>query len=151
MWNSLARAETVYPKNVPVCTMLHPRTSQSWKFHENPFMRFSVMLLTEKQTDRPTTGNNIVDIIQDIHSIFTDNNVSLVLVWFHAFLCISERGFLGPVSVRPMTSQFKDIVTRSQNHKTGKCIFCGEWVQNFVWNFKGALWNFTQNFEPYIL
>ena len=29
-----------------------------------------------------------------------------------------------------------------------KCIFCGVWVQNFVWNFKGALWNFTQNFEP---
>ena len=22
------------------------------------------------------------------------------------------------------------------------------WVQNFVWNFKGHLWNFTQNFEP---
>ena len=21
------------------------------------------------------------------------------------------------------------------------------WVQNFVWNFKGALWNFTQNLE----
>ena len=24
------------------------------------------------------------------------------------------------------------------------CIFCGVWVQNFLWNFKGALWNFTQ-------
>ena len=22
------------------------------------------------------------------------------------------------------------------------------WVQYFVWNFKGLLWNFTQNFEP---
>ena len=32
--------------------------------------------------------------------------------------------------------------------KTVKCIFCGVWVQNFVWNFKGHLWNFTQNFEP---
>ena len=29
-----------------------------------------------------------------------------------------------------------------------KCIFCNVWVQNFVWNFKGAFWNFTQNFEP---
>ena len=28
------------------------------------------------------------------------------------------------------------------------CIFCGVCVQNFAWNFKGALWNFTQNFEP---
>ena len=33
-------------------------------------------------------------------------------------------------------------------YKTVKCIFCGVWVQNFVWNFKGHLWNFTQNFDP---
>ena len=56
--------------------------------------------------------------------------------------------FLGPVSRRLMTSQFKDIVTHTQNMKTVKCIVCHIWVQNFVWNFKGALWNFTQNFEP---
>ena len=55
---------------------------------------------------------------------------------------------LGPASWRLMTSQFKDIVTHMQNYKTVKCIFCGVWVQNFGWNFKGALWNFTQNFEP---
>ena len=54
----------------------------------------------------------------------------------------------GPVSRRLMTSQFKDIVTHMQKYKTVKCIFCGAWVQKFVWNFKGALWNFTQNFEP---
>ena len=54
----------------------------------------------------------------------------------------------GRVSLRLMTSQFKDIVTHTQKLKTVKCIFCGVWVQNFVWNFKGALWNFTQNFEP---
>ena len=54
----------------------------------------------------------------------------------------------GPVSLRLMTSQFKDIVTHTQKSKTVKCKFCGVWVQNFVWNFKGALWNFTQNFEP---
>ena len=54
----------------------------------------------------------------------------------------------GPVSLRLMTSQFKDIVTRTQKMKIVKCTFCGVWVQNFVWNFKGALWNFTQNFEP---
>ena len=29
-----------------------------------------------------------------------------------------------------------------------KCIFCGVRVQNFVWNFKGYLWNFTQNYDP---
>ena len=28
-----------------------------------------------------------------------------------------------------------------------KCTFCSAWVQNFEWNFKGALWNFTQNLE----
>ena len=53
----------------------------------------------------------------------------------------------GPVSLSLMTSQFKDIVTHTQKLKTAKCIFCGLWVQNFVWNFKGAIWNFTQNFE----
>ena len=59
--------------------------------------------------------------------------------------CISVHR---PVSLRLMTSQFKEIVTHTQKLKTVKCIFCGVWVQNFVWNFKGALWNFTQNFEP---
>ena len=29
-----------------------------------------------------------------------------------------------------------------------KCIFCGVWVYYFVWNFKGTLWIFAQNFEP---
>ena len=55
---------------------------------------------------------------------------------------------LGPVSLRLMTSQFKDIVTHTQKYMTVKCTFYGVWVQNFVWNFKGALWNFTQSFEP---
>ena len=53
-----------------------------------------------------------------------------------------------PVSLRLMTSQFKDIVTHTQKVKTVKCILCGVWVQNFVWNFKGVFWNFTQKFEP---
>ena len=53
----------------------------------------------------------------------------------------------GPVSLRIMTSQFKDIVSHAHKSKPVKCIFCDVWVQNFVWNFKGALWNFTQNFE----
>ena len=55
---------------------------------------------------------------------------------------------LGTVSLRLMASQFKDIVTHTQKLKTVKCIFCGVWVQNFVWNFNCALRNFTQNFEP---
>ena len=55
---------------------------------------------------------------------------------------------LGPVSLRLMTSQFKDILTHMQKLKTVKCIFCGVWVQNFVWNFKRALWNFRKNFGP---
>ena len=49
----------------------------------------------------------------------------------------------GPVSLRLMTSQFKDIVTHTQKYMTVKCTFYGVWVQNFVWNFKDALWNFT--------
>ena len=40
------------------------------------------------------------------------------------------------------------MVTHTLKYKTVKCVLCSVWVQNFVWNFKGALWNFTQNFEP---
>ena len=74
--------------------------------------------------------------------------------WHPAFKWIavtwegSRMAVQGPVSLRLMTSQFKDIVTHTQKMKTVKCTLCGVWVQNFVWNFKGALWNFTQNFEP---
>ena len=28
--------------------------------------------------------------------------------------------------------------------KSVKCIFCGTWAQNLMWNFIGARWNFTQ-------
>ena len=75
-----------------------------------------------------------------------------LLKWVSAILYI--RGWcvfvvdLGPVSLRLMTSQYKDIVTHTQKYMTVKCTFYGVWVQNFVWNFKGALWYFTQNFEP---
>ena len=54
----------------------------------------------------------------------------------------------GPVSLRLMTSQFKYIVSHTQQLKPVKCIYYGVWVQTFVWYFKGALWNCTQNFEP---
>ena len=70
------------------------------------------------------------------------DNASFSNLWLWWF------AFLGPVSLRLMTSQFKYIVTHTQKLETVKCIFCGVWVQNFAWNFKGALWNFTQNFEP---
>ena len=43
---------------------------------------------------------------------------------------------LKPVSQRLMTSQFKDILTHTQKLKAVECIFCGVWVQDFVWNFK---------------
>ena len=32
-----------------------------------------------------------------------------------------------------------------------KCISCGVWVQDFVWNFKGALWNFNPYVAKYVL
>ena len=31
--------------------------------------------------------------------------------------------------------------------KSAKCMLSDLWVQNFGWNFKGVLWNFTKNFE----
>ena len=29
-----------------------------------------------------------------------------------------------------------------------KVVFCGAWVQFYLWNFIGTRWNFTQTFEP---
>ena len=74
--------------------------------------------------------------------IFASNNQHYVL---YSLFSVDH---LEPVSLRLMTSQFKDIVTHTQILKTVKCIFFGVWVQNFVLNFKGHLWNFTQNLEP---
>ena len=42
---------------------------------------------------------------------------------------VGELGHMGPVSLRLMTSQFKDIVTHTQKYMTVKCTFCGVWVQ----------------------
>ena len=53
----------------------------------------------------------------------------------------------GAVSLRLMTSPFKDIINHTQQWSI-KCIFCGVWVRKFMWNFKGTLWNFIHNFEP---
>ena len=51
-----------------------------------------------------------------------------------------------------LTKAYDVTIQRYRNShakiEDSKCIFCGVWVQNVVWNFKGALWNFTQNFEP---
>ena len=51
------------------------------------------------------------------------------------------------ISLRFMTSQLKNIVTHTGEYNAVKCIVFGVWVQNFVWNLKGTLWNFAQNFE----
>ena len=45
VWNSL-------PQNVPECSLFHAGPILSWKFHENPFARFS--LHTDRQTGRQT-------------------------------------------------------------------------------------------------
>ena len=62
--------------------------------------------------------------------------------------CFKSIYSLGPVSLRFMTSQFKDIVNYApQKFKLVKCIFCNVWVPNFAWIFEGCLWDYTQNFE----
>ena len=66
-----------------------------------------------------------------------------------AYACLSWKKIsticsLGTVSLRLMASQFKDWF-KSHKKKSIKSIFC-LCVQNFVWNFKCAFWNFTQNF-----
>ena len=61
---------------------------------------------------------------------------------------LSWSGLLGPISITLIMSQFNDKITHTQKLKTVKWIFCGVWVQNFIRNFKCALGNFTQNFEP---
>ena len=77
--------------------------------------------------------------------IFFLNTVLHVLLWIPL---VSNVKCLGPNCLRFMASQFKDIVTHTQKYRTTKYIFYGLWVQKFLWNFTGALWNFTQNFEP---
>ena len=46
--------------------------------------------------------------------------------------CCVERGYLGPVSL--ITNQrYRKSHTKL---KSTKCIFCGWWVQNFMWTFE---------------
>ena len=65
----------------------------------------------------------------------------------------------GVVSLKPMTSQFKDILNYVQTKtkiskmhilqtEISKMHILRCMVQNFMWNFKDALWNFARNFEP---
>ena len=54
----------------------------------------------------------------------------------------------GVVRLRLMASQYHNFVYHKEKQKSVKCICCDVWAQNFVWNSKGALWNFTHNFEP---
>ena len=53
-----------------------------WKFHENPFSRFSIMLLTDRQTDRQTDERAIGDC-------------ALAKIW--RFVCETETNFWYPV------------------------------------------------------
>ena len=63
-------------------------------------------------------------------------------IWWPLHICALDPR-LGPISLRLMTSQFKDIISHTQKLKPVKSIFCHVWLQNFVWNFKWHLWNFT--------
>ena len=55
-----------------------------------------------------------------------------------------------PISLRIMTSQFKDNVTHMQNYKTIKCIFCGVWVQKFCVKFQRCPLKFHKKFHQKI-
>ena len=79
-----------------------------------------------------------------------DNTLISKWIWMYRTIYISKHRltYQRPVLLKHTASQFKDIVTDTQKYMPIKCILCSVWVQNFVWNFKGALWNFTQNFKP---
>ena len=81
----------------------------------------------------------------------------LIIGWVHTQnnLCTSPRGQwvncpreacnLGPISLRCCnfnTSQFIKLLTPRKMHIL-QCV-----GSNFVWNFKGHIWNFAQNFGP---
>ena len=55
---------------------------------------------------------------------------------------------LVPISLRLMMSQLKDIASHTKI-KVSKMHILRCMVQNFVWNFKDTLWNFTQILNPY--
>ena len=46
-----------------------------WKIHENPFHRFPVMLLTDRQTDRQTDGQTLNRVV------FVQNRSRLIMQW----------------------------------------------------------------------
>ena len=60
--------------------------------------------------------------------------------------CKQKGPSVWPVPLRPITSQFKDIVSHTQKLKSVKCIFCNICVHNFVCNFNGALLKFHTTF-----
>ena len=82
--------------------------------------------------------------------------VNDVVVWdkhlFHGWCeTTAVSADQGPVSLRLMTSQFKDIVTHTQKWKTVKCLFCGVWVQNFVRKFQRCPLKFHTKFWTHTL
>ena len=76
-----------------------------------------------------------------------------------SILVAKFQGNQGPVSLRLMTSQFKDIITHTQKYKTVKCILCGVWVQNkaygllcfpLLWLYYNS-WSLMCFMYPYLL
>ena len=57
------------------CTMAH----LSWKYHENPFMCFSVMWLTDRQIEQPThkDENTTFTGLSSFYSLILDSSVAL--------------------------------------------------------------------------
>ena len=61
------RGLNMTPQKNPDWSCIMP--NESWKFHENPFVRFTVMLLTitNKQVDKPTEiKNNLCHLVEVI-------------------------------------------------------------------------------------
>ena len=70
-------------------------------------------------------------------------------LWRDVMSCSPVIEHPGPVSLRLMTSQFKDIVNHTEKMKTVKCIFCGVWDQHFCMKFQRCPLKFHTKFWTY--
>ena len=75
--NCIQNAKGNIPKlfQIVSCTMAH----LSWKYHENPFMCFSVMWLTDRQIEQPTHNdeNTTFTGLSSFYSLILDSSVAL--------------------------------------------------------------------------
>ena len=114
-----------------------------YKYQWKLIQVFRRILMQSLMICKLLAGMGRITLVQDA--------VLLGSIYWQNFGIIGNGNLIGFPGARLTTAfdvRIQSYRNFTQKLKAVKCIFCGVWVQNFVWNFKGHLWNFTQNFEP---